>query len=245
MINDIKDVKKIELQNEEEQRHSTQSWFSLTRDEWRRHRDIDLWRYESYPAAYIAAAIAIIAAVITVIVTAVNSYGLTIPIIIFTTNIVIAVACRLWVSHLYRKEKERVALFPAAERDWKERLDQLVPRIERFNKRLRAFKVFAENAEPGKGLDQAVAEKYSAEYDELTALMRKIKREYALTEFEAAAQNDQDGFRETRNLADAIFMNRIRIEETGVDVRIADASPNEAQFLELDAAESAAVLKRC
>lgn len=244
MHKDIRYVSEIELRNQEEIRYGNRSWFDVTRDEWLRDRRINPWRYESCMGAYFGMFTSIIVAVITVIVIVVNSYSLTTgPISALTICFVIAAACRLWVAQLRQKEKARIAAIPAAERDWKEQLDQFVPRIERFNKRLRAFKVYAENAEPGPGLDQAVVEKYSAEYDELTRLMRKIKRDYALTEFEAAAQNDQDGFRETRNLADAIFMNKVRIEEAGVDVRIADASPNEAQFLELDAAESAAAKK--
>ncbi len=144
----------------------------------------------------------------------------------------------------YCLERFRFKRIPADERSLGETHLALIERVEHFNERLSAIKDYVENADPTKEVDPAIIEKYEAERKDLDEQMRAFMREDALRRFEKAVVRDDDGkYRATRDLSEAIFISRVRVEEAEAKeagVLTARESPFEEEFRVLDEAEAKA-----
>lgn len=241
MAKEMIEVEKVNVDDHIANNGDERNWFYLKKNEWLRRRDTSVERYESFGVTTVLLCMSLFICAILFILALINGLMTsTVAWTFFSFFLLLAAAYALWIARLQREDRARVAAIPAGVREWNERLVTLLRRIEGFNSRLSAFKLYASNAEPGQQVDPAVVEKYVAEGEELRTLKRQLLRDHALTEFEQAAAGDDTGYRETRDLSDAIFVNRVRIEGTGRAPLDVDASADVERFRALEEKEQRA-----
>ncbi len=187
-------------------------WFEERREKWlKESQEANIKQVDGYETASIARLVAaIIGGFVLLLAGAAGTATHLLPMVAYAAALICMLLCTLRISRLRSSERRRIAAIPAPRREWHERLVALMARVEAFNSRLHAFQLYAANAESGQEVDPAVVEKYAAERQELVNLECKLMRDHATMEFDAANAEDGGSFRETRDLSDAIFMNKVR-----------------------------------
>lgn len=127
--------------------------------------------------------------------------------------------------------KERRAKYSPEQLEWHERYVAHVARAERFNERLGALQQFARHAGPDREVEYPLTDTYVQERDALEKEFDALMRQDALWKLEAAVLRGDDGrFRDTRDVTEAVFVQRVRLDDADREIEelTAGASPNVA-----------------
>ncbi len=136
-------------------------------------------------------------------------------------------------------ERRRLKLIPDEEKRWHADYVAVCDDIERFSERLEAFRKLAKTIERTHEIDATLTDRYLAERNELARRLRVFLRVLALKHYEAVVAKNTDGrFRDTRDVSEQVFANRVRVAEGEAEIEkllAKDRSPNEAEFRRLEA----------
>ena len=137
----------------------------------------------------------------------------------------------------YCGERRRLARIPEGERRWHADFIALCDEVEKFSERLEAFRHLASTFGDEEEVEGTLMGKYARERKALAERLRVCSHAMALKRFEAIVAKNTDGrFRDTRDVAEQVFIHRVRVAKEEAEIRtlLSDESPNEAQFRELE-----------
>lgn len=135
-------------------------------------------------------------------------------------------------------EYRRLKLMPGEEKRWHTDYIALCGEVEKFSERLEAFRRLALTLDSTQEIDRTLIGRYLAERDSLSERMRVFRRDMALKRYEEAVSKNTDGrFRDTRDVTEQVFVNRVRVAKAEAEIRVLtqmEDSPNEAEFKRLE-----------